>query len=60
MLFMGSEKYPDENAFDKYVSEHGGSTNAFTLNESTNYYFDVTKGHLKGALDMCVLLLLCH
>jgi len=54
MLFMGSEKYPDENAFEKYLSEHGGSSNAFTSSESTNYYFDVTKDHLKGALDLYV------
>ena len=30
MLFMGSSKYPDENAYDSYVSSHGGSCNAMT------------------------------
>ena len=30
MLFMGSIKYPDENAYDSYVSSHGGSCNAMT------------------------------
>jgi predicted Zn-dependent peptidase len=30
MLFMGSEKYPDENEYDSYLSEHGGASNAFT------------------------------
>lgn len=30
MLFMGSEKYPDENEYDSYLTKHGGSSNAFT------------------------------
>ena len=27
---MGSEKYPDENAFDAFIKKHGGSDNAST------------------------------
>ena len=27
---MGSEKYPDENEYDSYVTAHGGSCNACT------------------------------
>ena len=27
---MGSEKYPDENEYDKYLEENGGFSNAFT------------------------------
>lgn len=27
---MGSEKYPDENAFDSFIKKHGGNDNAFT------------------------------
>ena len=27
---MGSKKYPEENAYDKFMSTHGGSDNAFT------------------------------
>lgn len=30
MLFMGSTKYPDENAYDHFLSKHGGSNNAYT------------------------------
>lgn len=30
MLFMGSEKYPDENEYDSFLASHGGSSNAFT------------------------------
>ena len=35
LLFMGSEKYPEENAYDSYLSKHGGSDNAFTELEYT-------------------------
>ncbi|KAK2571164.1 Nardilysin [Acropora cervicornis] len=30
MVFMGSEKYPDENEFDVFIKKHGGSDNACT------------------------------
>ena len=30
MLFMGSERFPDENDYDAYLQRHGGSANAYT------------------------------
>jgi hypothetical protein len=30
MLFMGSEKFPNENEYDEYLTKNGGSCNAFT------------------------------
>ena len=41
MLFYSSEKYQEEDAYSKFIQEHGGHTNAYTANESTNYHFDV-------------------
>eukprot|EP01031_Cornospumella_fuschlensis_P034321 gene34321-41536_t len=41
MLFMGTEKYPTENAYSAYLNNHGGSSNAYTSTENTVYYFDV-------------------
>lgn len=41
----------DENDYNVFLSSHGGSSNAFTDMESTNYYFDVSKDFLEGALD---------
>lgn len=41
MLFLGTEKYPDENSYSKFLSAHGGRSNAYTALENTNYYFDV-------------------
>eukprot|EP01036_Dinobryon_divergens_P028604 gene28604-37575_t len=52
MLFMGSEKYPDENHYDSYISGHGGSCNAFTEGEYTCYQFDVDAPFLAASLDI--------
>ncbi|KAF7728621.1 Insulinase (Peptidase M16) [Apophysomyces ossiformis] len=51
LLFMGTEKYPKENDYNQYLSEHSGYSNAFTSIENTNYYFEVGQEHLEGALD---------
>ncbi|ESO95121.1 hypothetical protein LOTGIDRAFT_232210 [Lottia gigantea] len=51
MLFLGTKKYPEENEYNKFLSEHGGSSNAFTSSEHTNFYFDVAAENLAGALD---------
>ena len=48
---MDVSRYPDENEYSKYLSAHGGSSNAFTDFEDTNYFFDVNHEHLEGALD---------
>lgn len=56
MLFLGTEKYPSENEYSKYLSEHGGMSNAHTTHERTSYYFDVTPEHFSGALDRFVSL----
>ncbi|KAF7727647.1 Insulinase (Peptidase M16) [Apophysomyces ossiformis] len=51
LLFMGTEKYPKENDYNQYLSEHSGFSNAFTGVENTNYYFEVGHEYLEGALD---------
>ncbi|KAL2320761.1 hypothetical protein Fmac_029730 [Flemingia macrophylla] len=51
MLFYASKKYPVEDSYSKYIAEHGGSTNAFTSSEHTNYFFDVNADGFEEALD---------
>lgn len=51
MLFLGTEKFPNENAYTKFLSEHGGSSNAATYQDHTAYYFDVSTDQLSNALD---------
>ena len=51
MLFLGTEKYPDPGEYGRFISEHGGASNATTSFAHTNYFFDVDAAHLEGALD---------
>ncbi|KAG7175785.1 Nardilysin-like, partial [Homarus americanus] len=51
MVFMGSEKYPKENAFDYYIKKHGGHDNAHTDMEHTTFYFEVQECYLHESLD---------
>jgi insulysin len=41
MLFLGTEKYPDEGAYAKFLAENGGYCNAYTAAENTNYQFQL-------------------
>ncbi|KAF3363289.1 Insulin-degrading enzyme [Chlamydiales bacterium STE3] len=51
MLFLGTQKYPIESDYDRFLAEHGGSCNAFTMNDSTSYLFEVNHEGFAGALD---------
>eukprot|EP00753_Platysulcus_tardus_P011170 PLAT3273.2.p1 GENE.PLAT3273.2~~PLAT3273.2.p1 ORF type:complete len:1071 (+),score=571.77 PLAT3273.2:76-3288(+) len=51
MLFMGTDKYPSEDEFPRFVAAHGGSTNAYTQSELTNFFVEINAEHLDGVLD---------
>jgi len=51
VLFLGTEKYPAPDEYDRFLSEHGGFGNAGTALAHTTYFFEVDAGHLEGALD---------
>ncbi|MGF2686457.1 insulinase family protein [Marinobacter sp. DUT-3] len=51
MLFLGTEKYPDPGEYQQFIKSHGGSHNAFTSFQDTNYFFDIQADHLDDALD---------
>ncbi|MCB1687013.1 MAG: insulinase family protein [Halioglobus sp.] len=51
MLFLGTEKYPDAAEYERFVTEHGGTRNAYTSFENTNYFFDINAASLPVALD---------
>lgn len=51
MLFLGTEKYPEAGEYQEYIAGHGGSHNAYTAYENTNYYFDIDPAYLEPALD---------
>lgn len=52
MLFMGTEKFPEENEFSNFLSDNAGSSNAFTDYENTNFYFKVSSDQIHSALDI--------
>ena len=51
MLFLGTEPYPQSDAYQQYISDNAGSHNAFTAQQNTNYFFDIEPSALPGALD---------
>mmetsp|Transcript_5248 Transcript_5248/g.7772 ORF Transcript_5248/g.7772 Transcript_5248/m.7772 type:complete len:708 (+) Transcript_5248:68-2191(+) len=52
MCFLGSEAYPEENEFKKYLASHGGRSNASTSMSQTVYKFDVLAEHAEKAIDI--------
>lgn len=51
MLFLGTDRYPEAGDYQQYIAEHGGSHNAYTSFEHTNYFFDIQAPYLEDALD---------
>ena len=51
MVFMGTTKYPDENAFDVFNRKHGGHDNAHTDCETTTFYFETPRRHFAEGLE---------
>ena len=51
MLFLGTEKYPTAGEYNEYLKKNGGSSNAYTSTEDTNYFFDVKNDAFDEALD---------
>lgn len=50
VVFMGSTKYPDENAFDSYINKYGGHDNAFTECERVSAGNGVTSSYWHSGL----------
>jgi len=51
MLFLGTEKYPETDGYQQFIAVHGGTHNAYTAGDHTNYFFDVQPDHFEPALD---------
>jgi insulysin len=51
MLFLGTEKTPEEGAFRKLIKRHAGGTNAWTSTDMTTYYFTCANGGFLEALS---------
>jgi len=51
MLFLGTENFPDGSEYQKFISEHGGSNNAWTATEHTCFFFDIGHQHFDTAIE---------
>ncbi|MFT7218497.1 MAG: insulysin [Candidatus Azotimanducaceae bacterium] len=51
MLFIGTEKYPEPDGYFSFVQSHGGSSNAYTSTDHTNYFFDIQPVAFREGLD---------
>ncbi|SDA07204.1 BZ3501_MvSof-1269-A2-R1_Chr4-3g07251 [Microbotryum saponariae] len=50
LLFLGTEQFPDEAEYKRYLSTNNGYSNAYTSMEETLYHFDCSTEALEGAL----------
>ncbi len=51
MLFIGTEKYPEVDSFQQYITANGGSSNAYTAQDHTNYFFGIQNSAFNEGLD---------
>lgn len=51
MLFLGTEKFPNESEYAAFVTEHDGVSNAFTAANNTSYLFSINNNAFEEALD---------
>ncbi len=51
MLFLGTDRYPEPDEYQAFISQHGGQHNAYTSFEHTNYFFDIDPAEFEPALD---------
>ncbi len=51
MLFIGTEKYPEVDGYQAFISANGGSSNAYTAGDHTNYFFDIDPAHFQAGMD---------
>lgn len=51
MLFLGTEKYPEEAEYSAFIKQHDGMSNAFTSSTHTSYLFSIDNSAFTEALD---------
>ena len=50
MLFLGTEEFPEESGFQRFITQHGGQHNAHTAPEATCFLFSVDTSAYPEAL----------
>lgn len=52
MLFLGSKKFPDTEAFSKTLALYGGKHNAYTASEETVYFNEINNDGVEKGMDI--------
>lgn len=58
VLFTGSELYPNES-YSSFLGQRGGTSNAYTTSEHTNFHFEVPSQHFEASLKRFVSFFQC-
>ncbi|GIU08443.1 MULTISPECIES: insulinase family protein [unclassified Shewanella] len=51
MLFLGTEKYPESGEYSAFINQHGGTNNAWTGTEHTNFFYSINAEQFEASLD---------
>lgn len=51
LMFKGTDRFPDD-AFSSTVARLGGNNNAFTTQDATAYYVNISRQHLEKIMEM--------
>ncbi|MDR8523351.1 insulinase family protein [Shewanella fidelis] len=51
MLFLGTEKYPESGEYSAFINQHGGTNNAWTGTEHTNFFYSINADQFEASLD---------
>ena len=51
MMFMGTERFSDTSEYHEFIRQHGGSHNAWTGSEFTNFFFAIDNAFYQQSLD---------
>ena len=51
LVFLGTDRFPDPGEFDKYIQANGGSNNAYTASDHTNYFLEISHAAFDGAVE---------
>jgi secreted Zn-dependent insulinase-like peptidase len=51
IVFLGTDKFPEPDEFLQYAQANGGTNNAYTASDHTNYHFEIAHPAFEGALD---------
>lgn len=59
MLFLGTQTFPKPGDYQQFINRHGGSNNAWTGTEFTNFFLEIDPDYLDEALQRFSQFFIC-